>query len=77
MYDTYTLRFRRQKPNGGTPQQQAGAKAAGPSLSPITLPGKGSAGGDAGAAAAERIGEVVSTHVIPRPHSDVDEVLLK
>ena len=32
---------------------------------------------DAGAAAAERIGEVVSTHVIPRPHSDVDEVLLK
>ena len=32
---------------------------------------------DAGAAAAERIGEVVSTHVIPRPHSDVDEELLK
>ncbi len=31
---------------------------------------------DAGAAAAERIGEVVSTHVIPRPHSDVDEFLL-
>ena len=32
---------------------------------------------DAGAAAAERVGEVVSTHVIPRPHSDVDDVLLK
>ena len=32
---------------------------------------------DAGQAAAERIGEVISTHVIPRPHSDVDDVLLK
>lgn len=32
---------------------------------------------DAGAAAAKRVGEVVSVHVIPRPHSDVDEVLLK
>jgi ethanolamine utilization protein EutM len=27
---------------------------------------------DAGARAAERIGEVVSTHVIPRPHANVD-----
>ena len=27
---------------------------------------------EAGAAAARRIGEVVSTHVIPRPHSEVD-----
>ena len=32
---------------------------------------------EAGVAAAERIGEVVSSHVIPRPHSDVDDVLLK
>lgn len=32
---------------------------------------------EAGAAAAERIGEVVSTHVIPRPHADVDDLLLK
>jgi microcompartment protein CcmL/EutN len=30
---------------------------------------------DAGAAAASRIGEVVSTHIIPRPHSEVDEGL--
>jgi ethanolamine utilization protein EutM len=30
---------------------------------------------DAGAAAAARIGEVVSTHIIPRPHADVDEGL--
>lgn len=30
---------------------------------------------DAGAAAAERIGEVISVHVIPRPHSDVETIL--
>jgi microcompartment protein CcmL/EutN len=32
---------------------------------------------DAGAAAAGRIGEVVSVHVIPRPHADVDKILPK
>ena len=32
---------------------------------------------DAGAAAAERIGELVSVHVIPRPHSDVEFILPK
>jgi len=30
---------------------------------------------DAGAAAAERIGEVISVHVIARPHSDVEAIL--
>lgn len=30
---------------------------------------------DAGAAAAERVGELVSVHVIPRPHSDVEHIL--
>lgn len=30
---------------------------------------------DAGAAAAQRLGEVVSVHVIPRPHSDVEKIL--
>src|SRR5271157_6490159 len=30
---------------------------------------------DAGAAAAERVGELVSVHVIPRPHSDVELIL--
>ena len=29
---------------------------------------------DAGMAAAKRLGEVVSAHVIPRPHGDLDEV---
>lgn len=32
---------------------------------------------DAGAAAAERVGELIAVHVIPRPHSDVDTVLPK
>jgi len=30
---------------------------------------------DAGAAAAKRVGELVSVHVIPRPHSDLDDLL--
>jgi microcompartment protein CcmL/EutN len=29
---------------------------------------------DAGAAAAERVGELVSVHVIPRPHADLESV---
>ncbi|MCP3923276.1 MAG: propanediol utilization microcompartment protein PduA [Desulfobacterales bacterium] len=32
---------------------------------------------DAGAAAAERVGELVSVHVIPRPHSEVEAILPK
>lgn len=32
---------------------------------------------DAGAAAARRVGELVSVHVIPRPHADVDRLLPK
>lgn len=30
---------------------------------------------DAGAAAAKRVGDLVSVHVIPRPHSDVEAIL--
>lgn len=30
---------------------------------------------DAGAAAAQRIGELISVHVIPRPHFDVEYIL--
>ncbi|MBG0774865.1 MAG: ethanolamine utilization microcompartment protein EutM [Desulfovibrionaceae bacterium] len=29
---------------------------------------------DAGAAAAQRVGEVIAVHVIPRPHGDLEEV---
>ena len=30
---------------------------------------------DAGAAAADKVGQVVSVHVIPRPHQDVEKML--
>ncbi len=30
---------------------------------------------DAGAAAAERVGELISVHVIPRPHEEVESIL--
>ena len=30
---------------------------------------------DAGAAAAQKVGEVISVHVIPRPHQDVEQVI--
>ena len=32
---------------------------------------------EAGGAAAKRVGELVSVHVIPRPHGDVEEILPK
>ena len=32
-------------------------------------------GGAAGAAAAARVGELISVHVIPRPHGDVEIIL--
>lgn len=30
---------------------------------------------DSGAAAAQRVGELISVHVIPRPHFDVEKIL--
>lgn len=30
---------------------------------------------DAGAAAARRVGELISVHVIPRPHSEVEKII--
>ena len=32
---------------------------------------------DAGAAAAERVGELISVHVIPRPHVEIEDILPK
>ncbi len=32
---------------------------------------------DAGGAAAERVGQLLSVHVIPRPHNDIAGILLK
>ena len=31
--------------------------------------------GSGGSAAASRLGELVATHVIPRPHTDVEKIL--
>ena len=31
--------------------------------------------GAVGASAAERVGELISVHVIPRPHNDVEKIL--
>jgi microcompartment protein CcmL/EutN len=30
---------------------------------------------DAGAAAGRKVGEVISTHIIPRPHSNIDDAI--
>lgn len=30
---------------------------------------------EAGSAAAERLGEIIAVHVIPRPHDDVEKIL--
>ncbi len=35
------------------------------------------AAADAGAAAAKAVGEVISVHVIPRPHKEVEGILVK
>ena len=32
---------------------------------------------EAGSSAAEKLGELIATHVIPRPHSDVEMILPK
>ena len=32
---------------------------------------------EAGSAAATRLGEIIATHVIPRPHNDVEKILPK
>ena len=48
----------------------------------VTVMVRGDAGAvkaatDAGAAAAKKVGEIVSIHVIPRPHSDTEKILPK
>ena len=56
----------------------AGYKKVGAGL--VTVMIKGDVGAvkaatDAGAASAARVGEVISVHVIPRPHGDVDTAI--
>ena len=48
----------------------------------VSVMGRGDVGAvkaavEAGSAAAERLGEVIATHVIPRPHNDVEKILPK
>ena len=48
----------------------------------VTVMGRGDVGAvkaatDAGAAAAENVGELISVHVIPRPHAEVEVILPK
>ena len=35
------------------------------------------AAGESGTAAASKLGEIIATHVIPRPHADVEKILPK
>ena len=48
--------------------------AAGPSAHRLTT--RGAVRGT-GAAAARRVGELISVHVIPRPHEEVESILQK
>ena len=55
-----------------------GMRKVGSGLVTVLVPGDVAAcraAVDAGAAAAAKIGEVVSVHVIPRPHDGLDKVL--
>ena len=51
-----------------------------PATSPCScaaMSARSKAATDAGAAAARRVGELISVHVIPRPHAEVERVLPK
>ena len=52
-----------------------GREQVGSGLVTVMVRGAVKAATDAGAAAADRVGELVSIHVIPRPHSDVESIL--
>ena len=43
----------------------------------VSLVGTVKAAVEAGTSAASKLGELVATHVIPRPHSDVEKILPK
>lgn len=56
----------------------AGYKQVGGGLVSVTVEGEVAAvksAVDAGAAAAKRVGELLSVHVIPRPHEEIDKIL--
>ena len=55
--------------------QLVGKEQVGGGLVTVMVRGAVKAATDAGAAAAEKIGELISVHVIPRPHTEVDGIL--
>ena len=65
---------------GSIEAADAMVKAANVTLVGKEFVGRGDVGAvkaatDAGAAAAQRVGELVSVHVIPRPHAEVETIL--
>ena len=54
-----------------------GYEKIGSGLVTVMVRGDVGASVDAGAAAAANVGQVVSQHVIPRPHTDVEKILPK
>ena len=60
--------------------QLVGKEQVGGGLVTVMVRGDGGAvkaATDAGAAAAEKVGELISVHVIARPHTEVDAILPK
>ena len=58
--------------------QLVGKEQVGGGLVTVMVRGEGGAvkaATDAGAAAAEKVGELISVHVIARPHTEVDAIL--
>ena len=55
--------------------QLVGKEQVGGGLVTVMVRGAVKAATDAGAAAAEKVGELISVHVIPRPHAEVDHIL--
>src|SRR5258708_1399891 len=76
-----SARSRRRPRRGKAPTSVSSAKRTtgpGPGPGPVAGDvGAVKAATDAGAAAARRVGELVSVHVIPRPHAEVEKVLPK
>ena len=52
-----------------------GKEYVGGGLVTVMVRGDVKAATDAGAAAAQRVGELISVHVIPRPHVEVEVIL--
>ena len=52
-----------------------GTEKIGSGLVTVMVHGAVKAAVESGSAAASRLGELVATHVIPRPHTDVEKIL--